>query len=97
MGPITLDEKCAGARSAGNPHAACEVEGAGNGATDYPRRAQRGKPRTQPRVLLRATAPVLDPTGLGYRTVTRAARRCNTVRWSSAQFLVGTSIEQPGH
>ncbi len=27
IGLITLDEKCAGARSAGNPHAACEAEG----------------------------------------------------------------------
>jgi hypothetical protein len=31
IGLITLDAKCTGARSAGNPHAACEVEGAGNG------------------------------------------------------------------
>jgi hypothetical protein len=30
-GLITLDEKCAGARSAGNPHAACDAAGAGNG------------------------------------------------------------------
>jgi hypothetical protein len=27
---ITLGVKCAGARSAGNPHATCEVAGAGN-------------------------------------------------------------------
>ncbi len=40
--------KCAGARSAGNPHAACEVAGAGNGATDTAKRARRGKPRIQP-------------------------------------------------
>ena len=43
-------------------HAACEVAGAGDGATDIPTRARRGKPRTQPRDALRATAPVLDPT-----------------------------------
>ena len=30
IGPITLDMKCAGARSAGNPHATCDVAGAGN-------------------------------------------------------------------
>jgi hypothetical protein len=30
VGPITLDVKCAGARSAGNPHAACDEEGAGD-------------------------------------------------------------------
>ena len=67
IGLITLDEKCAGARSAGNPHAACEAEGTGNGATDHPRRARKGKPRTQTRKILRATAPVLDPTGFVHR------------------------------
>ena len=30
IGPISLDKKQMGARSAGNPHAACDVEGAGN-------------------------------------------------------------------
>ncbi len=45
---INLVAKCAGARSAGNPHAACEVAGAGNGATDKAKRARRGKPRIQP-------------------------------------------------
>ena len=30
IGPISLDRKQMGARSAGNPHAACVVEGAGN-------------------------------------------------------------------
>jgi hypothetical protein len=29
IGHITLNVKCAGARSAGNPHATCEVAGAG--------------------------------------------------------------------
>ena len=47
-GLITLEAKCAGARSAGNPHAACEVAGAGNGATELAKRARRGKPRIQP-------------------------------------------------
>src|SRR5215470_20144198 len=46
-GPITLGVKCAGARSAGNPHATCDVAGAGNGATATPKRARRGKPRIQ--------------------------------------------------
>ena len=64
IGLITPDEKCAGARSAGNPHAACEAEGTGNGVTDHPRRARRGKPRIQTRKILRATAPVLDPTAV---------------------------------
>ena len=62
IGLITLGEKCAGARSAGDPHAACEVAGAGNGATDVPKRARRGKPRIRPRDVLRATAPAPDPT-----------------------------------
>ena len=42
--------------------AACEAEGAGNGAPDHPRRARTGKPRIQTRMNLRATAPVLDLT-----------------------------------
>jgi hypothetical protein len=62
IGPINLAAKCAGARSAGNPHATCDAAGAGNGATVNPNRARRGKPRLQPSIHLRATAPVLDPT-----------------------------------
>ena len=30
IGPISLEVKQMGARSAGNPHAACDVEGTGN-------------------------------------------------------------------
>ncbi len=33
IGPITLDTKCAGKRSAGNPHAAFDEAGVGNGVT----------------------------------------------------------------
>jgi hypothetical protein len=47
IGPITFDAKCAGARSAGNPHAACDVAGAGNGVTDLSIWARRGKPWIQ--------------------------------------------------
>src|SRR4029453_5089087 len=65
IGGITLEVKCAGARSAANPHATCDVAGAGNGVTETPRRARRGKPWIQTRGLLRAAAPVLDPTGIG--------------------------------
>ena len=64
MGHITLAAKCAGKRSAGDPHAAFEEAGAGNGATDHPTRARRGKPRIRTRTILRATAPVLDPTAV---------------------------------
>ena len=52
IGLINLEVKCAGARSAGNPHAACDVEGAGNGVTERPIRARRGKPRIQTRSVL---------------------------------------------
>ncbi len=48
IGLINLVAKCAGARSAGNPHAACDVAGAGNGATDTAKRARRGKPWIRP-------------------------------------------------
>ncbi len=52
IGLINLGMKCAGTRSAGNPHAACDVAGAGNGVTDIPSRARRGKPRIQTRDIL---------------------------------------------
>jgi len=32
IGPITLVVRCAGTRSAGNPHATCDAAGAANGA-----------------------------------------------------------------
>ncbi len=41
---ITLDEKCAGKRSAGNPLAAFEVAGAGNGSMEGILRHSPGKP-----------------------------------------------------
>jgi hypothetical protein len=49
---IYLVEKCAGARSAGNPHAACDVEGVGNGATELPIRARKEKSWIQTRPFL---------------------------------------------
>ena len=57
---ITLAANCAGARSAVNPHAACDVADVGNGATANPNRARRGKPRIQAKD---------DPTG--YRASVR--------------------------
>ena len=66
LGHITLDTKCAGARFAGNPHVACEVEGAGNGdmvGTEAP--ARGGSRRQQLLPLPTSTAPALDPTGIG--------------------------------
>ncbi len=52
IGLINLEMKCAGTRSAGNRHAACDVAGAGNGITNIPSRARRGKPRIQTRDVL---------------------------------------------
>ena len=67
IGPITLGEKCAGKRSAGNPHAAFEVAGTGNGATARPMRARRGKPRIQTRMIL-----------TGHRAI---SKRASHVKW----------------
>src|SRR5271156_6011668 len=65
MGHITLGTKQTGAPSAGNPHAGCDVAGAGNG---FPGLLLGDSPREQgatARPDLRNTAPVLDPTGQG--------------------------------
>ncbi len=61
-GLITRDVNGAGARSAVNPHAACDVAGTGNEITATPTRARRGKPWRRPRSCLRITAPVPDPS-----------------------------------
>ena len=67
IGHITLRGKCAGARSAGKPHAACDVAGAGNGLTvrlvrhSHRKRGETDRPR------LRSTAPALDPTAVDDR------------------------------
>jgi hypothetical protein len=62
IGHITLGTKQTGAPSAGNPHAGCDVAGAGNGFTvRLLRRSQRKREETA-RLDLRNTAPVLDPT-----------------------------------
>ena len=71
IGHITLRGKCAGARSAGKPHAACDVAGAGNGLTvrlvrhSHRKRGETDRPR------LRSTAPALDPTAI--KTARRAS------------------------
>ena len=74
---INLEMKCAGTRSAGNPHAACDVAGAGNGITNIPRRARRGKPRIQTRAVLsgyRASSRPYQPPVIGPYYVMRALR-----------------------
>ena len=62
MGLITLGEKRTGEPCAGNPHARFDRAGAGNGVTAKPKRARSWKRLRQPRLSLRTTAPVLDPT-----------------------------------
>ncbi len=61
IGLISLTANCAGARSAGNPHATCDVAGAGNGATASPKRARRGNPGYKPRMSLRANRASARP------------------------------------
>ncbi len=64
IGPITLGTKRAGARSAGNPHAACDEEGAGNGIraqSEAPALGESCRQRLIP--VPNITAPALDPTG----------------------------------
>ena len=76
IGHITLDTKQTGAPSAGNPHAGCEVAGAGNGFTVWLLRHSQRKWGATARLNLRNTAPVLDPTRLrqGFSIVGRAVR-----------------------
>src|ERR1039457_2647754 len=62
IGHITLGMKQTGAPSAGNPHAGCDVAGAGNGFTVWLLRHSQRKRGAMARLDLRNTAPVLDPT-----------------------------------
>jgi hypothetical protein len=61
IGLINLDAKRAGARSAGEPHAKCDVAGAGDGAMAIPNRARRGKPWIQAKEEPTGYRAVLDP------------------------------------
>src|SRR5215472_8365422 len=78
IGPISLEAKQMGARSAGNPHAACDAEGAGNVARPryWDTRRRKGEPtgetnfglnrRASPRPYLRArggATPLRDSPG----------------------------------
>src|SRR5450755_450356 len=63
IGHITLGTKQTGAPSAGNPHAGCDVAGAGNGFTVRLLRHSQRKRGATDRPDLRNTAPVLDPPG----------------------------------
>jgi hypothetical protein len=64
IGHITLGTKQTGAPSAGNPHAGCDVAGAGNGFTVWILRHSQRKRGATDRPDLRNTAPVLDPTAM---------------------------------
>src|ERR1017187_10388939 len=64
IGHITLGTKQTGAPSAGNPHAGCDVAGAGDGFTVWLLRHSQRKRGETARLDLRNTAPVLDPTGM---------------------------------
>jgi hypothetical protein len=64
IGHISLDTKQTGAPSAGDPHAGCDVAGAGNGFTVWLLRHSQRKRGETARLDLRNTAPVLDPTAL---------------------------------
>src|SRR5580692_8719530 len=64
IGHITLGTKQTGAPSAGNPHAGCDVAGAGDGFTVWLLRHSQRKRGAMARLDLRNTAPVLDPTGM---------------------------------
>jgi hypothetical protein len=71
---ITLEVKLTGKRSGGNPHAAFERAGTGDGLTErLVRRSQRKRGVTD-RSILRGTAPVLDPTDLAISLAAEAVR-----------------------
>ena len=102
IGHITLRWKCAGARSAGKPHAACDVAGAGNGLTvrlvrhSHRKRGETDRPR------LRSTAPALDPTAFanGYRSrdFVRAGRGGRAIARPGAWRLAGSAgTVEPEH
>jgi len=75
IGPISLDMKRMGARSAGNPHAACDVEGAGNVA----RSNSSAKPARQSSTLLMS--------GEGKRTATQHRAPPRLYRESSSSYI----------
>ena len=69
IGLITLGRKPTGKRRAGNPHAAFEVAGAGNGAMGRTEAPGYGEsPGNSYSPVPTATAPALDPTTEGFDT-----------------------------
>ena len=74
IGPISLDAKCAGARSAGNPPATCEVAGAGNRLTVRLVRHSQRKRGAKDRPHLRSTGASPRP----YRGLHGVLADCGT-------------------
>ena len=69
IGLITLGRKPPGKRRAGNPHAAFEAAGAGNGAMGRTEAPGIGEsPGNSYSPIPNATAPALDPTTEGFDT-----------------------------
>src|SRR5580704_391179 len=103
IGHITLGMKQTGAPSAGNPHAGCDVAGAGNGFTVWLLRHSQRKRGAMVRLDLRNTAPVLDPTAslprygtselpeLSRLAVTNPSC-CLTGIWQIEQYLAARAI-----
>jgi hypothetical protein len=92
--------KCAGARSAGNPHATYDVAGTGNGATATPKRARRGKPRIQAKEKStghRASARPYQPNGMpvtpsSSQTILRISIGCRRLSLFSSLITFGMWI-----
>src|SRR5580704_15451718 len=90
IGHITLGTKQTGAPSAGNPHAGCDVAGAGDGFTVWLLRHSQRKRGAMARLDLRNTAPVLDPTGIAEAIYQLPEGGCH----NSTRFPSG-SVNQP--
>src|ERR1700733_5197999 len=90
IGHITLGMKQTGAPSAGNPHAGCDVAGAGNGFTVWLLRHSQRKRGETARPDLRNTAPVLDPTG--YKSGTHGRKTSVLYRSCSARTAGGSEV-----
>src|SRR5262249_60276001 len=82
IGPISLEAKQMGARSAGNPHAACDAEGAGNVARPryWDTRRRKGEPTGEPNFGLtrRASPRPYRGAGCGNRATAGPVRHRQT-------------------
>src|SRR5450755_3673630 len=91
IGHITLGTKQTGAPSAGNPHAGCDVAGAGNGFTVRLLRHSQRKRGATDRPDLRNTAPVLDPTDSALSGVPRAEILAQRKKIRAAALSIGAT------